>query len=209
MKKLLMIIVAFGSILFAHSQNILITQLNATAEVGGVNVNVKAISGTGSGYLSNDYTVTGNVIDLTVCYWFDNTLPILNFDNNFLIPLTTAGEYTVNVTIMLSTSQTTCDNFATTDNKTTTVSYLSTQHFENGKSDYFLYPNPTKGILEYNGSTLPIQQIDIFDQTGRLVKHMKEVATNTLDLEALNDGIYLVRIQTATGNLNQKIIIKR
>jgi len=209
MKKLLIIIVAFGSILFAHSQNILITQLNATAEVGGVNVNVKAISGTGSGYLSNDYTVTGNVIDLTVCYWFDNTLPILNFDNNFLIPLTTAGEYTVNVTIMLSTSQTTCDNFATTDNKTTTVSYLSTQHFENGKSDYFLYPNPTKGILEYNGSTLPIQQIDIFDQTGRLVKHIKEVATNTLDLEALNDGIYLVRTQTAIGNSNQKIVIKR
>ena len=209
MKKLLIIIVTFGSILLSHSQNILITQLNATAVVGGVNVNVKAISGTGSGYLSNTYTVTGNVIDLTVCYWFDNTLPILNFDNNFLIPLTTAGEYTVNVTIMLSTSQTTCDYFATTDNKTTTVSYLSTQNFENNKVDYFLYPNPTKGILEYNGSTLPIQQIDIFDQTGRLVKHMKEVATNTLDLEALNDGIYLIRIQTATGNLNQKIIIKR
>ena len=209
MKKLLLILFIFGTILNTYCQNILITQLSATSVTGGVNVNVKTISGTGSGYLSNTYTVTGNVIDLSVCYWFDNTLPILEFDNDFLIPLTITGNYTVNVHIKLSTSQVTCDNFATTDNGTTSVSYLSTNSFEKIKDDYTLFPNPTNGKVEYKGNELPINQIDIFDNIGRLVKQINGIFENSLDLNELKDGIYLVKIQTENGNLNQKIIIKK
>ena len=209
MKKLLLILFIFGTILNTYCQNILITQLSATSVTGGVNVNVKTISGTGSGYLSNTYTVTGNVIDLSVCYWFDNTLPILQFDNDFLIPLTITDNYTVNVHIKLSTSQVTCDNFATTDNGTTSVSYLSTNSFEKIKDDYTLFPNPTNGKVEYKGNELPINQIDIFDNIGRLVKQINGISENSLDLNELKDGIYLVKIQTENGNLNQKIIIKK
>jgi hypothetical protein len=209
MKELLLILFMFGTILNSYCQNILITQLSATSVTGGVNVNVKTISGTGSGYLSNTYTVTGNIIDLSVCYWFDNTLPVLQFDNDFLIPLTTTGNYTVNVHIKLSTSQVTCDNFATTDNGTTNVSFLSTNNFEQIKDDYTFFPNPTNGKVEYKGNELTINKIDIFDNVGRLVKQVKTISTNSLDLNELNDGVYLVKIQTENGNLNQKIIIKK
>jgi hypothetical protein len=209
MKKLLLILFMFGTILNSYCQNILITQLSATSVTGGVNVNVKTVSGTGSGYLSNTYTVTGNVIDLSVCYWFDNTLPILHFDNDFLIPLTTTGNYIVNVHIKLSTSQVTCDNFTTTDNGTTSVSYLSTNNFEKIKDDYTLFPNPTNGKVEFKGNELTINQIDIFDNVSRLVKQINGISENSLDLNELKDGIYFVKIQTENGNLNQKIIIKK
>ena len=209
MKKLLLILFMFSTILNSYCQNILITQLSATSVTDGVNVNVKTISGTGSGYLSNTYTVTGNVIDLSVCYWFDDTLPVLQFDNDFLIPLTTTGNYTVNVHIKLSTSQVTCDNFATTDNGTLNTSYLSTDNFETSKTDLTFLPNPTNGNVEYKSNKLTINQIDIFDSVGRLVKRVKEISENSLDLNELNDGVYLLKIQTGKGNLNQKIIIKK
>ena len=121
MKKLLLVLIILGGNLNSFCQNILITQLSANSLTNGINVNVKTISGTGSGYLSNSYTITGNVVDLSVCYWFDNTLPIIQFDNDFIIPLSSYGNYTINVHIKLSTSKITCDNYATTDNGTTSV----------------------------------------------------------------------------------------
>jgi hypothetical protein len=139
MKKPLLIWVMFGAILNSYCQNILITQLSATSINGGINVNVKTISGTGSGYLSNTYTITGNVIDLSVCYWFDNTLPVLQFNNDFPIPLVSPGNYTINVKIKLSTSKVTCNNYANTDNKTTTVSYLSTNNFDKIKDSFIFF----------------------------------------------------------------------
>ena len=154
MKIQLLILFILGASLNSFCQNILITQLTATSVTNGVNVNVKTISGTGSGYLSNTYTIAGNVIDLSVCYWFDDTLPVLQFDNDFQIPLTTTGNYIVNVHIKLSTSQVTCDNFATTDNGTTSVSYLSINTFEEFKEGFTFFPNPTNGKVEYKGNKI-------------------------------------------------------
>ena len=209
MKKLLLILIIFSGILNSYCQNILITQLSATPLTGGINVNVKTISGTGSGYLSNTYTISGNVIDLSVCYWFDNTLPVLQFDNDFFIPLTSDGNYTVNVHIKLSTSQITCDNFATTDNGIAYVSYLSTNNFEQIKNAFTLYPNPTNGKVEFKGSELTINQVEIFDNVGRLIKQMKNITENSLDLTELNEGIYIVKIQINNENLNQKMVVKK
>lgn len=77
------------------------------------------------------------------------------------------------------------------------------------KDDYTFFPNPTNGKVEYKGNELTINQIDIFDNVGRLVKQIKKISENSLGLNELNDGIYLVKIQTENGNLNQKIIIKK
>lgn len=208
MKKSLLFLLLFGTSLFTYSQNIIITDLSATSIDGGINVNVKTISGTGSGYLSNSYTVTGNVIDLSVCYWFDNTLPILEFDNDFPIPLTTSGNYTINVDIILSTSQVTCDNYATTDSKTIKKDYtFSTIEYEKFKKDYILFPNPTKGKMEFTGNQTNIEQIDIYNNLGVLVKHLKIIKNKNIDFNELENGIYLVKIQTKKGILNQKIVV--
>ena len=149
------------------------------------------------------------MIDLSVCYWFDNTLPILQFDNVIFVPLTSDGNYTVNVQIKLSTSIETCNNYATTDNKTTNVSYLSTNDFEQFKKDFAIYPNPTDGKIEFKGVESTINQVDIFDNTGRLVKQIKNITGKSLDLSALNEGLYIVKIQTNKEKLSQKLVIKK
>ncbi|VXB88205.1 conserved exported hypothetical protein [Flavobacterium sp. 9AF] len=209
MKKIIIILCFFVSILNSFGQNVLITDLSSTAVSGGINVNVKAVSGTGSGYLSNTYTVNGNVIDLSVCYWFDNNLPILYFDNDFFIPLTTSGNYTVNVHIVLSSSQVTCDNYAITDNQTTSASYLSTTNFENSKIQFLFFPNPSNGKLEYKIGNLMINQITVFDNVGSLVKTINNISKNNIDLSELNDGVYILKIQTDSGILNDRVIIRK
>ena len=209
MKKTALILILFIGILNSYSQNVLITQLSATPSTGGINVSVKTIAGNGYGYLSNTYTITGNVIDLSVCYWFDNTLPILQFDNVIFVPLTSDGNYTVNVQIKLSTSIETCNNYATTDNKTTNVSYLSTNNFEQFKNDFTIYPNPTDGKVELKGLESTINQVDIFDNVGRLVKQIKNIPGNSLDLTELSNGVYIVKIQTNNEKLSQKMVIKK
>jgi len=209
MKKLLLLSIMFCGILNSYCQNIVITQLSATSLTEGINVNVKTISGTGSGYLSNTYTVTGNVIDLSVCYWFNNTLPVLEFDNDFLIPLTATGNYTINVLIILSTSDITCDNYATTDNGSISLDYLSTTSFEKMKDNFTLFPNPTNGKVEYKGNAFQINQMEIFDNVGRLVQRIKNISESSLDLSALNDGLYIVKALTQNGMLTQKLVVKK
>ncbi|NJM80552.1 MAG: hypothetical protein HC854_14760 [Flavobacterium sp.] len=169
MKKSLLLLLLF-TVSNIFCQNIFITQLSATELAGGVNVNVQTVSGIGSGYLSNEYTINGNIIDLSVCYWFDQTLPILEFNNDFFIPLSNAGSYEVNVHIILSTSQVTCDNYANTDNRSTTVSYLSTASFEDFKNNFSFFPNPTSGKIHFDKSELVINNLSIYDNTGRIVK---------------------------------------
>ncbi|NHN27587.1 T9SS type A sorting domain-containing protein [Flavobacterium jejuense] len=192
-----------------YSQNILITELNSTVVSGGINVNVKTVSGTGSGYLSNDYTVIGNVIELSVCYWFDNTLPILQFDNDFFIPLTIPGNYQINVHIILSTSQVTCDNYANTDNGSLNTSYLETNTFEKNKKGLLLFPNPTSGKIKLKIiDSIPLSLV-FFDQTGRLVKEVNDFNENSIDLNELNEGVYFIKIVTDKGIIYEKIIIKK
>ena len=208
MKKSILLLLLF-TVSNVFCQNISITQLSATELAGGVNVNVQTVSGTGSGYLSNEYTITGNVIDLSVCYWFDLTLPILEFNNDFFIPLTNAGSYDINVHIILSSSQVTCDNYANTDNRATTVSYLAIPSFEELKNNFSLFPNPTSGKIDYKKSELVINNLTIYDNTGRVVKEIKHFNENSIDVNELNDGIYYVKIETDKGIINYKLVVKK
>ncbi|MCO6163106.1 T9SS type A sorting domain-containing protein [Flavobacterium sp. NRK F7] len=209
MRKNILLLSFFIATLTSFSQNILITDLTTRNMTGGINVNVKTVSGTGSGYLSNSYTINGNIIDLDVCYWFDDTLPILYFDNDFFIPITTEGNYTINVRIILSSSQVTCDYYANTDNQTTSETYLSAAPFESNKIQFLLFPNPTNGKLEYTIKDAIINQITVFDCVGSLVKEINRVSKNHIDLSELNDGVYFLKIQTDSGILNDKVIIRK
>ena len=85
MKKSLPLCVLLFFMAFGYGQSIQITDMTATPVAGGVNVNLKTVSFNGAGYLSYEYTITANVINLSVCYWFNATLPVLTFDNDFFI----------------------------------------------------------------------------------------------------------------------------
>lgn len=207
MKKILLVILFFGQIMSGYCQNIQIDQITPTAVSGGINVNLLVTTFNGAGYLSNSYTITGNTINLSVCYWFNFTLPVFQMNNDFFVPVANSGNYTINVSIFHSSSTTTCDYFA--NGPTGTTSILSANSFENNKGGFALFPNPTNGILEYKENKIAVSQINVYDNVGRLVKQFNNVANNILDLKELNNGVYFIEIMTEKGNTTQKMILKK
>ena len=185
----------------ASGQTIAITDSSVAAVDGGVNVNVKTISFNGAGYLSHTYSISGNTIDLSVCYYFNFLLPILTFDNDFFIPVTQSGDYTVNITVYNSASTEVCDYFSSGGSATHNV--LSAPELDVRKTMAF-YPNPTHGLLTTD-SEMPIEHLLVFDQLGRLVLRQED-ARNTIDLSGLQNGVYLLNGTVGQKNVTQKII---
>ncbi len=207
MKTKLLFLMFFGQIFISNGQSIQINQITPTAVSDGINVNLLVTTYNGAGYLSHSYTVVENTINLSVCYWFNTTLPIYQINNDFLISVPNNINYIINVSIFNSFSQTVCDNFST--GPTASTNYLEIENFEEANNKYLIYPNPSKGTIELIGDESLIKHIKIYDNLGRLIKQLKERITKNIDLYELNDGIYIINIETESGNLNQRFIIKK
>jgi len=69
-----------------------------------------------------------------------------------------------------------------------------------------IYPNPSQGIINLDVETAT--EVVVFDQTGRLItKEMLGDGQKTLDLSALPDGIYFLKIKMTDRIQLQKIVI--
>lgn len=71
-------------------------------------------------------------------------------------------------------------------------------------ADVAVYPNPSTGVLTLVGNN--IQNVQVLDNSGRLV--WRGAANNTIDLSALNAGLYHLRIATSNGVIHKKQLIK-
>ncbi len=70
-----------------------------------------------------------------------------------------------------------------------------------------IYPNPTKGIVEFDFAENKIQQIKIFDITGKVVFSRAEIQQNeTVDLSNFDYGIYIINIHTDKEVFTTKIV---
>ena len=206
MKKILLCITCYLFSLISFCQSINITEVLASPTTNGINVTVKAVSGNGAGYLSHSYTTVGNTINLDVCYWFNNTLPVLFFENDFFIPLGNSGNYTLNVYAKNSSSTISCDNFSTTDVETVMVSYLSNEEFIYSKA--IISPNP----FSYNFEIQTAQTItyySIIDFTGKTI--VSTSSKSELDNQSLqlSSGMYILNLDFDNGQkANYKLIKK-
>ncbi|WP_460218043.1 T9SS type A sorting domain-containing protein [Psychroserpens sp. MEBiC05023] len=68
-----------------------------------------------------------------------------------------------------------------------------------------LFPNPTKGIFSIK-STLLIDKLTITDVNGRLVKVFTRVNNETISVEDLNSGIYVVKMISGEHTTVRKLI---
>ncbi len=204
MKTKLLLLLLFSPLFPSYAQAIQIDEITPTAVNGGINVHLVVTTFNGAGYLSNSYTVTGHTIDLSVCYWFSPILPVFQMTNDFFIPVTGSGNYTINVSIVHSASTTVCDFFA--PGPTGSASILATPDFESEKRNLTLFPNPTGGTATYTGEGIEVKNIQVFDQLGRMVKTTTE---REIDFAGLGDGLYIVKMNTGTGAFTQKLIVKK
>jgi hypothetical protein len=206
MKKILLCITCYFFSLNSFCQSINITEVLASPTNNGINVTVKAVSGNGAGYLSHSYTTVGNIINLDVCYWFNNTLPVLFFENDFFIPIGNSGNYTLNVYAKNSSSTISCDNFSTTDVETVMVSYLSNEEFIYSKA--LISPNP----FSYNFEIQTAQTItyySIIDFTGKTI--VSTSSKSELDNQSLqlSSGMYILNLDFDNGQkVNYKLVKK-
>ena len=73
--------------------------------------------------------------------------------------------------------------------------------------DVKVYPNPTRGIVNVEGSDL--QSIEVYDNVSRRVLSKKVEGDKTIfDLNDQAAGAYYVRIRTANGTVVKKVIKK-
>lgn len=84
------------------------------------------------------------------------------------------------------------------------VTALSAQEFDVSKITVF--PNPTDGILNLASATA-ITKVNLHNQLGQLV--FSAVATSTVDLSALRQGIYVMTLTDATGTTQTLKIVKK
>ena len=80
---------------------------------------------------------------------------------------------------------------------------------ENNNSEILLYPNPAKdNIILTNLSELAV--ITLSDLSGRIVKQVKSTgSTQTINTGDLNDGVYLVHIQSNKQNKVTKLVLSK
>jgi len=80
---------------------------------------------------------------------------------------------------------------------------LSVLEFETD-ANISVYPNPATEIINVSGED--IQQVSIYDMSGRQVSTAKNI--NTISVSNLSKGTYLVRVLTANGESTHKVIKK-
>ncbi len=77
---------------------------------------------------------------------------------------------------------------------------------ENALLDISVFPSPTTGFL-YIQSTIPITQIDVYNQLGQLV--VSNNNKNTIDISSVSQGIYFIKVKDENGNIGSQKVLKK
>ncbi len=71
---------------------------------------------------------------------------------------------------------------------------------------YQVFPNPFTSNIQVITSE-PMTELSVYDMVGkRILKKTSAATSETIDLAALNAGVYLLKIRTATGLITHKLI---
>ncbi len=77
--------------------------------------------------------------------------------------------------------------------------------------DLSLYPNPVRdGVIYISLNQANVAYADIYDLTGNLrISARLEPGTNYLNIESLNNGVYMIQIKLTDEITIQKFVIER
>lgn len=82
-------------------------------------------------------------------------------------------------------------------------STLSNEEFL--KNEISVYPNPVTNLLNIDNSSIPIETVKVYDLSGRLINGIK-INDNQIDVSQLQNGMYILNIETSIGILSEKLI---
>jgi len=81
--------------------------------------------------------------------------------------------------------------------------YISNVGITNYKDNILVYPNPATNFINISGDM--VSEIKMYNNIGQLI--LTQHNTNTINISALQNGIYLLTIETQTGQTTQKKLI--
>lgn len=72
-----------------------------------------------------------------------------------------------------------------------------------------VYPNPASNIIQVGNTLGDVFELSLFDLTGKEI--VRQSASNSIDVEAIKDGLYILRISNTEKSIykTEKIIIKK
>ena len=68
-----------------------------------------------------------------------------------------------------------------------------------------IYPNPVSNVLNIKNAGIEIENVNIYDLNGRLIKRI-QIDHNQIDVSQLPKGIYILEIETPVGILREKLV---
>ena len=164
------------------TKTLILTINNSSAILKSVSLN--------SGILTSDHAGA-------VYQWYKCPNTLLTNENNQSFTPSVVGEYKVEITVAGCTIVSDCIN----------VSTLGVDDFKS--TEFRMYPIPSKGILnivtKYNGNYI------IIDASGKIVKsvNLDSDILNTIHIENLSDGVYLIKNSNHNIFKAQKFILKK
>ena len=138
------------------------------------------------------YLQTPEIIFGTYQYWSNGLAPIPNTCQMYFFPIFAETDSTLGDGI----------NFDTNDSTDMSLYNATVDRYSN------VYPNPAKDIVTVQ-SSFKVKEIEIINALGQVVLR-KEGNQNieTLEVNSLEKGTYIVRIKTQRGFANKKLVIK-
>lgn len=213
MKKLFLLI-SLLALHISNAQDIGISQVNVSQiSENEINVNLKVITNA-SYFISSSYTINGNEIELTACYFSYSFALIVPLENDILITLPADGNYNLNIITYQSYTHEVCDYNNMQD--TTSLNFgaplsqaisLSSHNFSNTDTT-ILYPNPTDGVFRISDNVKG-SSISIYDELGRKVKSIDHLKEDYIDMGEFENGMYLVEIQNSNTKMVRKLTLKK
>jgi Secretion system C-terminal sorting domain len=78
------------------------------------------------------------------------------------------------------------------------------------ESGISVFPNPSNGKVNVNIEKIHSNiEIEVIDNSGRVIKTIQLLDNNTLDLTSLNEGFYSLKFKTPKSTVTKKIIIQK
>jgi hypothetical protein len=89
---------------------------------------------------------------------------------------------------------------------TYSATLLNNTRFES--SQFTIYPNPVHAQLNIESESFDIQNLEIFNLTGKQLLQKKYNPNETLDVSSLVNGLYVLKINTEDGTFTKKLVKK-
>ena len=171
------------------------TTLTAVVLVSSITIQGAASANTittAGGTLQMSATVLpANADDGTYIWSVANGTGSATIDATGLLTATTDGTVTVTATANDASGQT-ATMVVTISNQTTGINELSLQNVN-------IYPNPVQNELFIALENGTINQLEIIDFSGRIVKSISNNNVKNINVSELNQGMYILKIETDNG----------